>query len=65
MRQKSHSITTIVSEVNQVIISIMDHVNDSYFQVSVKGLFFKDKKLMMIQEENETWELAGWKSAKR
>lgn len=37
----------------------MDAVNDNYFQISVKGLFFKDGKLMMIQEPNGLWELPG------
>ena len=36
------------------------HINDNFFQVSVKGLFFdKDNKLMMIQEDNGVWELPG------
>src|SRR6266571_1340684 len=38
----------------------MDHTNDNYFQVSVKGLFSSaEDKLMMIQEENGIWELPG------
>ena len=36
-----------------------DSRNNDFFQVSVKGLFFKDRKLMMIQEDNGTWELPG------
>src|SRR3989344_4577267 len=37
-----------------------DHINDSFFQVSVKGLHFNDKgKLLMIQEDTGEWELPG------
>lgn len=33
--------------------------DNKIFQVSVKGLFFKEGKLLMIQEEDGTWELPG------
>ncbi len=36
-----------------------DQTNNSFFQVSVKGLFFKDDKILMIQEDNGEWELPG------
>lgn len=38
----------------------MDHPNDNYFQVSVKGLFFDvDNRLMMIQDKYGLWDLPG------
>jgi 8-oxo-dGTP diphosphatase len=38
----------------------MDNNNDSYFQVSIKGLFFNEEgKLMMIQEKDGNWEVPG------
>lgn len=38
----------------------MDHLNDTTFQVSVKGLFFnQENKLMLIQEKNGLWEFPG------
>jgi ADP-ribose pyrophosphatase YjhB (NUDIX family) len=39
----------------------MDHVNDNYFQVSVKGLFFNEenKLMMMLEEQTGVWEPPG------
>ncbi len=38
----------------------MDNINDHFFQVSVKSLFFNEEnKLMMIQEDTGLWELPG------
>lgn len=38
----------------------MDHINDQFFQVSVKGLFFnKNNQLLMVQEDTGMWELPG------
>lgn len=38
----------------------MDHIDDSYFQVSVKGLFFNpENKLMMMEEKSGYWDLSG------
>ncbi len=38
----------------------MDHLNDDFFQVSVKGMFFDESgKLMMILEKDGLWELPG------
>lgn len=38
----------------------MDNANDMLFQVSVKGLFFdNEQKVMMIQEDDGTWEFPG------
>jgi 8-oxo-dGTP pyrophosphatase MutT (NUDIX family) len=36
-----------------------DNDNDKLFQVSVKGLFFKGKKVMMMQEPDGLWEPPG------
>lgn len=38
----------------------MDHPQDTFFQVSVKGLCFDTEgKLLMIQEPNGLWEVVG------
>jgi 8-oxo-dGTP diphosphatase len=38
----------------------MDNVDDSYFQVSVKGLFFNgENKLMLMHEKSGYWDLPG------
>lgn len=37
----------------------MDHPKDTSFQVSVKGLFLKRGKVMMIQQDDGLWELPG------
>ena len=38
----------------------MDNLNDNFFQVSVKGLFFNEKQeLLMIQEKESLWEIPG------
>ncbi|MDO8618449.1 MAG: NUDIX hydrolase [Candidatus Daviesbacteria bacterium] len=36
----------------------MDHINDTTFQVSVKGLFFKDGKILMTLDDG-LWEIPG------
>lgn len=38
----------------------MDHSQDNWFQVSVKGLFFDEQgKLMMIQDKTGRWDIPG------
>jgi 8-oxo-dGTP diphosphatase len=38
---------------------MVDNVQDRLFQISVKGLFFKGKKVMLLQEPDGLWEPPG------
>ena len=43
----------------------MNDTNANFYQVSVKGLFFdEDGKLMMMREDDGTWELPGGRMQK-
>lgn len=39
---------------------MVDNINDNFFQISVKGLYFdKDNKVMMLLDEKGNWEPTG------